>query len=164
LFPGALVVTKMTSKPTFITTSASSKHYLSEGIGIYLNAPAIHYAEHYWPNAEVLDPDRWQQAWEDGVQRGIAAPDRTRQMHGAFITFSDGARACLGRKFAQADMVAFLVAVLKDFWVELDPGTRKEDIEREIRDTSAGRITLGPIGAPNIFLRRRGNLSRAEES
>jgi cytochrome P450 len=49
--------------------------------------------------------------------KGLYAPPR-----GAFIPFSDGQRACLGRRFAQVEILAALAAILSSHSVELDMG------------------------------------------
>lgn len=152
LFPGALVVTKTTAYETSITTTEATTHSLPVGTGVYINAPAIHYAERYWEDAATLKPERWAEAWTEGAKRGIAAPDRTRQMHGTFITFSDGARACLGRKFAQSEMAAFLVRILRDCEIRLADGADRNIVEKQLRQYSAGAITLGPLEIPQLVL------------
>jgi cytochrome P450 len=39
---------------------------------------------------------------------------------GAFIPFSEGYRACLGRRFAQVEVLAVLAAIFREYTVELD--------------------------------------------
>lgn len=41
---------------------------------------------------------------------------------GAYIPFSDGPRACLGRRFAQVEALAVLAVIFGDYSVELDVG------------------------------------------
>ncbi|KAL8703443.1 MAG: hypothetical protein Q9201_003381 [Fulgogasparrea decipioides] len=50
---------------------------------------------------------------------------------GAFIAFSHGPRACLGRRFAMVELVAVIAAIAKDYSVELD--TREFASEEEVR-------------------------------
>ncbi|KAL8737513.1 MAG: hypothetical protein Q9181_001613 [Wetmoreana brouardii] len=50
---------------------------------------------------------------------------------GAFIPFSHGPRACLGRRFAMVELVAVTATLMKDYSVELD--TREFAAEQEVR-------------------------------
>ncbi len=68
---------------------------------LYLSAPAIHYHPKYWPEPDELEPERWlgkewtknqdaSSANKTGKQ--VVAADKTRQMRGTLLTFSDGSR------------------------------------------------------------------------
>ena len=50
---------------------------------------------------------------------------------GAFISFSDGARACPGRRFAQVEITAVLTALFQRYSAELDVGDWASDQEVE---------------------------------
>lgn len=54
---------------------------------------------------------------------------------GAFIPFSDGPRACLGRRFAMVELVAVTATLFKDYSVELD--TREWASEEEVKNMDA---------------------------
>lgn len=117
LFPGVTMITKMVHKPTAIhltdpTTATRTEHILPPACRIYLNAPATQYSPRYWPSPTALEPARWNAAVPATQEKAadianankkVVAADKTRQMRGTFLAFSDGSRACLGRKFAQAD-------------------------------------------------------------
>jgi len=47
------------------------------------------------------------------------APSLFRPAKGAYIPFSDGPRACLGRRFAQVEILAALAVIFQKYSVEL---------------------------------------------
>ncbi|KAK8073993.1 hypothetical protein PG994_004892 [Apiospora phragmitis] len=126
-----------------------SSHRLPPGTKVYLSAPGVHYHPKYWPNPEAFGPHRWvdrswtysdhhrgpqqQQQPQPQQKRKSVASDATRHMRGMYLTFSDGARACLGRKFAQAEFMAFFATFLRQCRVELRPGTDAGEAEARPR-------------------------------
>ncbi|OCL05914.1 cytochrome P450 [Glonium stellatum] len=165
LFPGVTLITKMATKPQAIVIHdpEPKTHILPTGTRVYLSAPGVHYNEKYWPDPYKLDPHRWDTSLapkeipdddKHGDKRVVAA-DKTRHMRGTLLTFSDGSRACLGRKFAQAEYVAFLAALLRDYRVQLEPGQNRGEIERDLYLKSAGKVTLAPLGNVRLGLEKR---------
>ena len=63
-------------------------------------------------------------------------------MRGTFLSFSDGNRTFLGRKFAQAEYVAFLVAVLMEYRIELAGNMSGEDVEKDVFSRCARIVML----------------------
>jgi cytochrome P450 len=154
-------------RPVYVTDTANSTvttHILPAGTRVYLSAPGVHYHPKYWPDPYKLDPNRWttfssaynqtSESNTDGGKRVLAA-DKTRQMRGTLLTFSDGARACLGRKFAQAEYIAFLVASLRDYKVGLAPGYDAKVVERDLYLKSGGKLTLAPFSHVKFSLEKR---------
>lgn len=66
------------------------------------------------------------------------APDTSpalyRPIRGAYIPFSEGHRACLGRRFAQVEVLAVLAVILSQYSVELALDADGEDGERGVSD------------------------------
>jgi len=169
LFPGVIIITKTVSVPTTISVTsphfseAPKSHVLPAECRVYLNVPALHYSERYWPSPTTLDPTRWMDPSIGTVpgkadrpkDKKVVAADKTRHMRGTFLTFSDGARTCLGRKFAQAEYVAFLVALLKDYRVVLGEGMNPQEVERDLFLRSAGKVTLAPLDNVKLGLEVR---------
>lgn len=115
---------------------------------ITLNTAALHRNPKNWPHTseeDLLDfrPERWllDKSKANGhagaaEQHGYAAeeglefdgPDKRpdtsaslfRPAKGAYVPFSDGYRSCLGRRFAQVEILAVLAVILKTYSVELD--------------------------------------------
>ena len=59
----------------------------------------------------------------DGALSNEATPDTSaalfRPVRGAYIPFSDGQRACVGRRFAQVEVLTILAVIFKEYSVEL---------------------------------------------
>ncbi|KAF2134388.1 cytochrome P450 monooxygenase-like protein [Dothidotthia symphoricarpi CBS 119687] len=112
---------------------------------IFLNA-AIHRNPRYWPapanvsEAEAAQdvsrfrPERWLAQtktadtfedikYDDEELRGPSGEDTSaklfRPVKGSYIPFSDGARSCIGRRFAQVEILAVLAAIFSQYSVEL---------------------------------------------
>lgn len=76
-------------------------------------------------------------------------------MRGTLLTFSDGARACLGRKFAQAEYIAFFAGLLRDYSVELAPGSDAKTVEKGLYLKCAGKPNLMPVDNIKLVLKLR---------
>jgi cytochrome P450 len=171
LFPGVILITKMVKTPQNIFVSDSNNntkpYLLPAGTRVYLSSPAVQYHPKYWPEPYKLDPGRWKMPKlgsedkmivPDTSNKRIHATDKTRHMRGTLLTFSDGARACLGRKFAQAEYMAFFAGLLRDYRVELAPGSDAKTVERDLFLKCAGKVTLAPLNNIKLSLRRRVDL------
>lgn len=121
---------------------------------ITLNTAALHRNPKYWPHTSEEDlhefrPERWlldptksntntddnTYAEEEGLdfdgpdKRPDTAASLYRPPKGAYIPFSEGYRSCLGRRFAQVEILAVLAVVFKTYSVELDVGAYMSDEE-----------------------------------
>jgi cytochrome P450 len=87
----------------------------------------------------------------------IRAPVR-----GSYLPFSDGARGCLGKRFAEVEFVAIMTMIFRHYRVQLDDEGKMgwEDLRREtqkILDESFTSPTLSiQTHVPLRFIRRRG--------
>jgi len=128
------------------------------GAYVTLNTAALHRNPKYWPHTseeDLLDfrPERWildsssssntphhhadtEQPDEtldsDGPDK---RPDTSAALFkppkGGYIPFSDGHRSCLGRRFAQVEILAVLAVIFKTWSVELDVGMFVSEEEME---------------------------------
>jgi cytochrome P450 len=142
---------------------------------------------------EEFKPERWfvstpenlsgaakQLAHDADKETGVdLSPDTAASMFrppkGAYIPFSEGFRACLGRRFAQVEILAALSVVYRDHSVELfvdeDEAVQRlsqseqlkkweetrVEVERKINEESSTIITLQMRGAPvKLRVCRRG--------
>lgn len=90
---------------------------------ILMNTSAAHRNPKYWPAAvptagdgapypvSSFDPPRWL-----SKEKGNSSLSPTP---GSYVPFSDGPRACMGKRFAQAQFCAVMAAIFKDYSVEL---------------------------------------------
>ncbi|KAJ7596564.1 cytochrome P450 [Mycena floridula] len=77
---------------------------------------------------------------------------------GTFLPFSEGSRACSGKKFASVEFVAVLYTLLKEHRVELaldQPGWSRERVMKVLAGRKAGALTLAvPEHIPLRFVKR----------
>jgi cytochrome P450 len=126
---------------------------------------------YYGSNAADFDPSRWDAsnassflAKNKGMQGlqapGLESPAVHRPERGSYVAFSDGPRACLGRKFGQVVFVAVIATVLREFEVDFvvrESETRKmaEERVRGALKRSFATVTLGVSEEVRLVLRRR---------
>ncbi|KAJ0416922.1 cytochrome P450 [Aspergillus carlsbadensis] len=131
LYPPVVTVPKWTGN------AARSIHYkdrdvfLEQGVNINLNMNGLHYSEEYWgPDVQRFSPQRWDaRNKESYLARNTGLTDLNspgleystihKPVRGSYIPFSDGVRACLGKSFAQAEVVIALTAILRQYKIEL---------------------------------------------
>lgn len=114
------------------------------GTIITLSAAGVHMNPKHWPEKpsrlrpgedDLLDyvPERWfrksksdekfdvEDEGEDygGFKGRDTSASLFRPERGAYIPFSDGARACLGRRIAQVEVIAALAVLFREYSVEL---------------------------------------------
>ena len=80
-----------------------------------------------------------QEEQQDSPSMDIGSSTLFNPPPGAFIPFSDGPRACLGRRFATVELVAVLAVIFQSYSVELDvkawaTDEEVENMTREERD------------------------------
>lgn len=117
---------------------------------IMINTSATHRNPKYWPatvsTAEdgppypvsSFNPSHWLQSSQT---RGAQETPFTPQP-GSYIPFADGPRACIGKRFAQAQFCAVIATIFKDYSIELavdSSGPSPNQIEGRSRWESARR-------------------------
>ncbi|KAL4971987.1 cytochrome P450 [Aspergillus desertorum] len=173
LYPPVVSIPKLTTDGAAITYKGA-RHCLPPNVRVNLNANALHYSEAYWgPDAGSFNPCRWDKRNADtflarngsasGVSGpGLETPNIHKPVRGAFIPFSDGLRACMGRKFAQLEFIATLAVIFRQYRVtlvrlrgETEEYARKR-VEKALRGSSTS-LTLALGGAvPLAFAKRQG--------
>ncbi|KAB8292516.1 hypothetical protein EYC80_008226 [Monilinia laxa] len=85
------------------------------GTILYILANAINHLPMYWgPTADVFDPDRWDK---------LPATFTTN----ASMTFLQGPRGCIGRKFAETEMKVLLCCLLSMYKFERDESVQNPE-------------------------------------
>lgn len=130
-------------------TIDGEKHWLPAGMTIIMSSVAAQRNARYWPtrpskiepgkphDLDDFDPERWfrssssisggKEEVKEGADTedygGFQGPDTSaslfRPVRGAFIAFSDGPRACLGRRIAQVEMLAAIATIFHEYSLEL---------------------------------------------
>ncbi|KAI9820423.1 MAG: hypothetical protein M1832_003756 [Thelocarpon impressellum] len=137
LIPPVIGIPKITrAQPQPLTLDGRSVVVPSRTV-ITLDTVAAHRNPKYWPRGsptstpqsdaeEILAfrPERWLvEASEDlpkgGNKRGDAKDALFHPPRGAFIAFSEGHRACIGRRFAQVEVVTALATLFSGHSIEL---------------------------------------------
>lgn len=101
-----------------IAPDTIGEYKIPAGTTIYIVANAINRLPIYWgPTADEFDPDRWDNLPETYTTN-------------AFMTFLQGPRGCIGRKFSETEMKVLLCCLLSmyDFGMDsnvIDPETLK---------------------------------------
>ena len=101
---------------------------------IVVNINAIHSEPRYWGDDSLeWRPQRWIHTDADGVEQ-LLVPER-----GRYLAWSDGMRACPGKKFGQVEHVAVMAAAFRDHGVEAarEPGEGPEETRRRIEGVIA---------------------------
>jgi len=85
----------------------------------------------------------------------MSPPMIVKPAKGTFLPFSEGARACSGKKFATVQFVAVLFTLFREHRVELEEGWSVERVQGILRGRKAGALVLKPPEAiPLRFVRR----------
>ncbi|KAH8699412.1 cytochrome P450 monooxygenase-like protein [Phaeosphaeriaceae sp. PMI808] len=159
LIPPTVNIPKSTApgRPQQITLGGE-QHTIPGGTHVLLSC-AAHKNPKYWPAASsVLEtdsipdvdrfrPERWLIGaettddfidinYDDEELRGPSGEDTSSHLFkpakGSFIPFSDGFRSCIGRRFAQVEILAALAVLCSQYSVELavDDFASDEEVER----------------------------------
>jgi cytochrome P450 len=186
-------------------TIKGSKYMLPAGAKLSLAPSAAHRNPRYWPtqpsirtdldnDLDDFRPERWLIRSTDDHDSGSANSSNDefagptcdssqtrlfRPVRGSYLPFSDGARACIGKRLAQVEMMAILAVIFQNCSVELavDQWASDEEVSqmskeekiavyekakenaRAIMKTATARITLklhspGPTFIPVRVVRK----------
>jgi len=146
MFPPVVIIPKYAEEDTFFTTKNSKGENITvtvpKGTYISINTPGLHYNPRYWKDPHKFDPSRFLGDWP----------------RDAFLPFSGGPRACLGRKFAETEAMVVLAYSILRYKVTVTEEPRfagetfEQRKERVLR--AENRLTLTPIRLPLTFTRR----------
>lgn len=107
---------------------------------VVLNFVGVQYNPKYWGlDAAEYKPERWamesythEEQKDQGIQPSAKFPGVRRPPRGAFLPWSEGFRACLGRRFAETQMAAVLAVLFSQYRCEIrqQPGETSEGAKR----------------------------------
>lgn len=84
-------------------------HHFPQGTVLSVPAYTIHHSTEIWgPDADTFRPERWEKV--------------TEKQKGAFIPFSYGPRACVGRNVAEMELALIVATVFRRYEFELRQG------------------------------------------
>ncbi|KAF2878215.1 cytochrome P450 [Massariosphaeria phaeospora] len=129
---------------------------------VIADTSAVHRNPKYWPNAEKRiegepepyavsswNPWRWLQnsgntTTEDALRSDgeLKSLSTSGWKPGSYIPFSDGARACIGKRFAQTELCAVLACVMRECSVELVTKGEGRDHWLDARQKAAVKLNL----------------------
>lgn len=89
-----------------------AKHHFPAGTVLSVPAYTIHHSKEIWgEDADEYNPDRWEEA------------RITERQKNAFIPFSYGPRACVGRNVAEMELALIVATVFRRYEFELHQDT-----------------------------------------
>ncbi|KAF8726525.1 hypothetical protein AX14_007768 [Amanita brunnescens Koide BX004] len=146
MFPPASGIPKESDEDTALVVSNVNGEKLvvpvPKGTKLVISTPGLHYNPRYWKDPHIFNPSRFLGEWD----------------RNAFLPFSAGARACLGRRFTELESLAVLCMIVSSYRIEIkdEPQFVGESLEarkERVLRTSQG-MTVRPERVPLTFKRR----------
>jgi cytochrome P450 len=135
---------------------------------IFLNIPALHYSKKVWgADADEFRPQRWHPKNTESIleEPGSGSSGLRRPVKGAWLPFSDGSRACLGKKFAQVEYCAVAAAVFSKWEVRPTGEEGKRKIEQCMSDSGTySTLRISGDWKVKMVKRRKKQMNLAPES
>eukprot|EP01117_Protostelium_nocturnum_P002048 TRINITY_DN12696_c0_g1_i1.p1 TRINITY_DN12696_c0_g1~~TRINITY_DN12696_c0_g1_i1.p1 ORF type:complete len:515 (-),score=105.51 TRINITY_DN12696_c0_g1_i1:8-1552(-) len=124
------------------------KYVIPAGADIVMDCCGTHYSTEVWgPDAASFNPSRF-----DNRANDPTVPVYYKK--GSFYPFSEGVRMCLGKKFAQVELIFIVSTLLQKYKVQL-PDDFSVARAKKILDESVFSITLRPQSNIPIKLTQR---------
>jgi len=146
LFPPVTIIPKVAAQDTTLKVSNAdggmTTFPVPSGTEIDLHVPGLHHNPRYWKEPHKFMPERFLGNWPKD----------------AFIPFSQGARACLGRRFFETEGIAVMTMLVSRYKIEIkeEPEFASDTFGQRyarITDFSPGLTTV-PLRVPLVFKRR----------
>ncbi|KZV71454.1 cytochrome P450 [Peniophora sp. CONT] len=147
LQPPVTGIPKMSAEDTSVTvtsvTGERAQLPIPKSTRIVINTPALHRNPRYWSDPLTFKPERF------------LDPDWPRD---AFVPFSAGPRACIGRRFFETEGIAILTMLISQYKVEIkdEPQFAGESFDERKSRVLASKpgLTTTPVRVPLTFKRR----------
>ncbi|KAN0113945.1 cytochrome P450, partial [Russula decolorans] len=135
-----MTIPKIATKDTTLTVNnvdgGKTTFPVPSGTGIDLHVAGLHYNPRYWKEPHKFMPEQFLGDWPKD----------------AFIPFSQGARACVGRRFAETEGIAVITMLVSRYKIEVkeEPEFVGETFEERYARVTAFRQSLSttPIRVP----------------
>lgn len=114
-FPPILYSTKLCTEECELINKNRKPVVIPSGCGVVISSYAIHHDEDHYPNPESFNPERF----KDGAQKFI---DK-----GVFLPFGLGPRKCLGIHYANVQIKAVVVEIIRNFKIKVNSNTRTDN-------------------------------------
>ncbi|KAI0048917.1 cytochrome P450 [Auriscalpium vulgare] len=146
LLPPVVAIPKESAEDTTLTVGNLQEEkatiVVPKDTQIVLHVYALHHNPRYWEDPLSFKPERFLGDWP----------------RDAFIPFSAGPRACIGRKFFETEAIAIMCAIISKYKVEVkeEPEFANETFEERrarVLGSKSG-LTTTPIRVPLAFKRR----------
>ncbi|WRT69728.1 uncharacterized protein IL334_006718 [Kwoniella shivajii] len=115
------------------------EHLVKAGSLVYVDTPASQLNPFHWTDANTFNP-----------RRHLSGDDARASLNNAqtpFVAFSMGPRQCIGRRFAEVEMIAFVASVLSRYTIHPVPayeGESMQSIKARMLDSAVEDLTMTP--------------------
>ncbi|KAK0463297.1 cytochrome P450 [Armillaria novae-zelandiae] len=142
LYPPVTIPKISIQDTVFVSTNTAGERKtipVPQGSIVRFDVVGLHRNPRYWKDPEVFNSSRFLGDWP----------------REAFMPFSQGAHACMGRKFSETEGVAVLTMLISRYKITVNgkPGETFEEKKERVLKTRMG-ITLTPVHVPLVFTRR----------
>ncbi|KIM82712.1 hypothetical protein PILCRDRAFT_7625 [Piloderma croceum F 1598] len=107
MFPPAPIVPKISSQDTILKSGNAAGEMtlipIPKGAVVNMHIAGLHFNSRYWEDPHTFKPSRFLKDWP----------------RDAFMPFSAGARACLGRKFFETEGIVILTMMISRYKIEV---------------------------------------------
>lgn len=111
-----------------------------KGTQVGIAAPVIQLNPRYFPDPEAFDPNRW----DDSKH----SPETLALRDDAFVSFSKGARICVGRYLAQAELLVGFAVLVRKLKFQIEEAQEEQPM-KELLSSRAFITTSYPGGKKN---------------
>ncbi|KAK2463189.1 hypothetical protein APHAL10511_004844 [Amanita phalloides] len=137
MFPPVTGIPKESSEDTTLLTGNLKGEKLvvpvPKGTLLTISIAGVHYNPRYWEDPHEFNPSRFLGDWE----------------RDAFLPFAAGARACLGRRFAELEIAAVLCMLVSQYRIEIQDEPQFVGESFEAKKERVLRVRLGLTLTPD---------------
>ncbi|PBK86497.1 cytochrome P450 [Armillaria gallica] len=110
------------------------------GAMVRIDVVGLQYNPRYWKNPEIFSPSRFLDDWP----------------REAFMPFSQGSRACIGRKFFEWEAIAVVTMIISKYKITAreNPGETFGERKERILKNRHGGLFLTLVKTPLVFTNR----------